>query len=777
MDLHAHLNPEQVDAVTWLGGPLLILAGAGSGKTRVLVYRVLWLAAEAGVDPGEVLAVTFTNKAAGEMKSRLAAQLGEELARHAWFHTFHGACLRILRREIDGRLDRYTSSFGIYDDDEQVKVVKAALAKANVSETFHPPRSMLARIHDCKNRMVSPAESKRDADDFFTQTVAKVYAHYQELLAANNAVDFDDILLLTVRLFDEHPAVLQRYQRRFRHVLVDEYQDTNKAQYRLVSQLAAGYRNLACVGDDDQGIYAWRGADIQNILDFQKDYPDAKVVKLERNYRSTKTILQAAMAVVSRNRGRLGKRLWTENPVGSRISLLEAKDERDEARWIAEEIQRLAAAAPAGGSGAVDRRRRDIAVFYRTNAQSRALEEALRGRGIPYRLIGALKFYERAEIKDVIAYLRAAINPSDSIALARILNVPPRGIGDTTVERIEAFAEAERIGFGEALGRVEEIAEIKSGTRKKIAEFHALLAGLREAVGTTPPAAFLRRICDETGYLDWLAKSGMAASGDDPGGRIENVGQLIASASELAAEIPDATAADFLDRVQLVADVDDFDPTADAVTLMTFHAAKGLEFPIVFMTGFEEGIFPHSRTLDPDAGPRALEEERRLCYVGMTRARERLFITYASERATWGPRRPMGASRFLAEIPPEAMTRVATPWARGSSDGFFAAAGSFVRARRSPVEEDGPTPATHDEFDQRTTWDDADDRPATGRHGGVGPSARWRRGMRIVHAQFGEGEIQAVEGGGDHAKISVAFDRGGVRKLLLKYAGKDLRPG
>jgi len=772
VDLSKELNPEQFEAASWPGGPLLILAGAGSGKTRVLIHRVLWLAAEAGIDPGNVLAVTFTNKAAAEMRTRLGTHIGADRARRTWFHTFHGACLRILRAEIEERLPGFTRDFTIYDDDDQAKVVKAAMAKAGVSETFFPPRAVLSRIHDAKNKMISPSEFATKALDFTDEAVAKVYPLYQRELVKNNAVDFDDIILLTVRLFTEHHNVLEGYHRKLKHILVDEYQDTNRAQYELIRLLASGHRNLACVGDDDQGIYAWRGADIQNILDFQKDYPDAKVVKLVRNYRSTKTILRAAMGVITRNRGRYGKELWTENATGEPVHVYEASHERDEAKWICDEVGRLTAGT---------RRRREMAIFYRTNAQSRVLEDALRNKGLPYRLVGALRFFDRAEIKDVLSYLKAILNPADGVALGRILNVPSRGIGDTTVDKIEAFAASKNLTFGEALDRVGEVGaglfadgagalgEIKGGTRKKIADFVKLIASLREDSKAMSPAAFLRKLVEESGYMEWLKRPGNAAEGDDPGARVENVGQLIASASELSAENPNATPRDFLDKVLLVSDVDDLDQTADAITLMTFHAAKGLEFPVVFMTGMEEGIFPHSRTLEGDgASVTAIEEERRLCYVGMTRAREVLYLTYARERATWNSRRPLGPSRFLSEAPADALERVrgGNPWDPPAN------------ARREP---------RYDEFDQSPAYDDDAAEPpgrtASGGYPMAGPRSApptpigaWKRGMRIVHTQFGEGRIEGVEGGGANAKLTVLFERGGVRKLLLRYAGKDIRP-
>jgi DNA helicase-2/ATP-dependent DNA helicase PcrA len=619
---------------------------------------------------------------------------------------------------------------------------------------------MLSRIHDLKNRMIGPKDFEKQVAGFSDEAVVKVYPLYQAALRENNAVDFDDIILLAVRLFQENPAVLEAYQTRFQHLLVDEYQDTNKAQYTLVALLAAKNRNLACVGDDDQGIYAWRGADIQNILDFQKDYPDAKVVKLVRNYRSTKNILRSAMAVISKNRGRFGKELWTENPTGDSIKLYVARDEREEGRWIAEEVQRLVA----GG-----RKRSDAAIFYRTNAQSRALEEGLRARGIPYRLVGALRFFERAEIKDSIAYLRAAINPADSMAIQRILGVPPRGIGDTTIDHLERFAALRSIPFADAIAKAEEIVELKPAARKKLAEFHALMTWMREEALTVAPAAFLRKLLDQSGYLEWLGRQTSAADEGDVNARVDNVGQLIASAGEFSMENPNATAADFLDRISLLSDVDDYDESADAVTMMTFHAAKGLEFPVVFMTGMEEGIFPHSRVLESDGGVGALEEERRLCYVGMTRARQRLYLTLTEERASWGARRPLGPSRFLAEIPSEIVEVLSPPRPRSSSWE------ERPRFRGRAGNDDFAQPS-YDEFDQRPAYDDDAPEPrATSFRNASAGVHEWKPGMRIVHSQFGPGEIREVEGGGDNAKLAVAFDKGGMRKLLVKYAAKDLR--
>ena len=766
IDFSGELNPEQFEAATWTKGPLLILAGAGSGKTRVLIYRMMHLAANLGIDPSNVLAVTFTNKAAGEMRTRLAAKVDPAAAKRAWIHTFHGACLRILRREIEGRIAGFTRDFGIFDDDDQLKMIKPLLAKAKVSETLFSPRSMLSRIHDAKNKMVGPEEFGKNVVEFSDEAVSKVYPLYQRALRENNAVDFDDILIHAVELIDKHPDVRERLQARFKHILVDEYQDTNRAQYRFVTTLAASHRNLAVVGDDDQGIYAWRGADIQNILDFQKDYPDAKVVKLERNYRSTRTILAAAMGVISKNRGRLGKTLWTQNDQGASVKIYEAGTERDESRWICDEILRMISA---------DLARRDVAIFYRTNAQSRALEEGLRARGIPYRMVGALKFFDRAEIKDTIAYLKSIVNPLDTIALTRILNVPPRGIGDTSVERLQAFAESRKIPLHEAVTRADEVSEIKPATRGKIREFGETMTRLREEAKTASPAAFLRKMVEETGYLPWLKTASQVSDADDPLARVENVGQLIASAGEYSAENPEATPSDFLDQVSLVSDVDDLDITADAVTLMTYHAAKGLEFPLVFMTGMEDGIFPHSRAIDGEYGVNnaALEEERRLCYVGMTRARKFLYLTYARERSTWGARRPLGASRFLADLPPD-IAEIVKP--RGGFDNGVSS-GGFPRIRARNFGEENPR--YEDDFDQSPAWDD-DASPARKNAGAIPParggaSTQFKRGMRVIHTQFGAGEVRDVEGGGNNVKLEVAFENGGVRKLLLRYAGKDLR--
>ncbi len=639
------LNPIQQEAVRHKEGPLLILAGAGSGKTRVLTYRIAHLIAQ-GIEPREILAITFTNKAAREMRERVGVLVGSE-GRGLWVSTFHSACVRILRQEI-GNLPGYTRDFIIYDAGDQQAVIKNCLKECNLDEKKFTARAVEAVISDAKNKLMDCAGFELQAGDYFQRQVARVYRAYQKRLQSSNALDFDDLIMLTVIIFRQNPEVLNRYQERFRYILIDEYQDTNYAQYSLVKLLASRYRNLCVVGDDDQSVYSWRGADVKNILDFERDYPEAKVLKLEQNYRSTQTILKAANCVVSNNEKRKEKSLWTENPQGHPLVFYVADDEHDEARYVAERIRLL------HNSG---RPYNDFAVLYRTNAQSRVLEEKLMKEGIPYRIFSGYKFYERLEIKDILAYLRVLANPADKVNFARILNVPKRGLGGISLAKIMEYAEEQNMPVLEAVLEADYIPELQPKARKSVLAFAKLMQGLKEiADNETSVTKIVEEILDRTGYRNLLLADGSPESQ----ARLENLAEFLSVTAEydlkaLGIEDEDEFGVEyipglsgFLGHVSLVAETDQIDQQEAAVILMTMHSVKGLEFPVVFIVGLEEGIFPGARS---QFEPELIEEERRLCYVALTRAREKVYLCYAGQRMLYGRRQYNLRSRFLEEIP------------------------------------------------------------------------------------------------------------------------------
>jgi DNA helicase II / ATP-dependent DNA helicase PcrA len=660
------LNEPQREAVSHLTGPLLILAGAGSGKTRVLAHRVAYLVATS-YHPWQILAVTFTNKAAGEMRERIAGLIGEEAARDAAIGTFHAICARVLRR--DGGAIGLTRSFTIYDRADQVALVKGVLRRLDLDEKRFAPNGMLAWIGQRKDELADVATARRQAANYYDETAARVYEAYQRQLAEDDAVDFDDLLMRTVFLFEQHPDVLARYQGRWQQIMVDEYQDTNRAQYLICRHLSAKHRNLAVVGDDDQSIYSWRGADLRNILDFESDNPDAKVVKLEQNYRSTQTILDAAHAVVSRNAGRKDKKLWTDRGSGTQITLFDAYNEYEEAEFVARQVEKLVGAGRRGGMAALLTSRADdedgtlkygdIAIAYRINAQSRVLEESLMRFGIPYQLVGGTRFYERREVKDALAYVRLARNPADRVALGRIINVPARGIGAKTVEELGAWAESRGVSLWQAVEQAGENPNLAPRARAQLGVFADLMRGLMAMVPNEPPSA----IFDAA-----LERSGLQAAindGTDEGEeRWANVLELRGHAAEFDEIAPPEGLARFLEEVALVSDQDELEEAPDRVTLITLHAAKGLEFPVVFIVGLEEGLLPHRRALEDE---RELEEERRLAYVGMTRAKDRLYLVHAHHRSTYGVGAQADPSRFLSELPEDllAAERSAAPFRRG----------------------------------------------------------------------------------------------------------------
>ncbi|MDQ3890511.1 MAG: UvrD-helicase domain-containing protein, partial [Actinomycetota bacterium] len=630
------LNPAQRDCVVATEGPLLVVAGAGSGKTRVLTHRVAHLVRAVGAKPQEILAITFTNKAAGEMKRRLEALVGD-VARTMWIMTFHAACGRILRREAP-RLG-YRSNFTIYDQADQVRVVKGCLDELERDPKRFAPRGIHAQISAAKNQLIGPDEYRRRVSSFYDQTVADVYDLYQRRLFASNALDFDDLLMLAVDVLERFPEARERWQKAFRYVLVDEYQDTNHAQYALLQLLAAGHRNVFAVGDPDQSIYAFRGADIRNILEFERDFGGARVIALEQNYRSTNRILRAANAVISHNRERKPKNLWSDRGEGEPVRVLEVEDERAEARFVASEIAGLLEEGYAGF---------EVAVFYRTNAQSRVLEETLGNARVPFQVIGGPRFYERAEIKDAVAYLQLLDNASDAVSLLRIANRPRRGIGDASLARLATFADTHGISLWEALARADE-AGVGAAPLRAVRQFHGLLESLRAAVSDHSVPDLVERVLERSGYLDSLA----AERTVEAQGRIENLQELVGVAREYQEAAAEPTLSEFLQQISLFSDQDELVEGESRVTLMTLHNAKGLEFRAVFLVGMEEGVFPHSRSLEEQA----LEEERRLCYVGLTRAQERLVLTHAAARSLWGSRGYNLPSRFLDELPQDEIER------------------------------------------------------------------------------------------------------------------------
>lgn len=717
------LNPAQHEAVCHIDGPLLILAGAGSGKTRVLTHRIAYLLTQ-GVDPRNILAVTFTNKAAGEMKERVANLVGPA-GESIWVSTFHAACVRILRAE--GHCIGLDKSFIIYDSQDQQTVVKEVLGELNLSEKNFNPRAVLASISSAKNELITPEEYDKKAADFWGNTVARVYPIYQKKLRRNQATDFDDLIMLTVKLFREHPEVLRRYQERFRYIMIDEYQDTNHAQYVLVKLLAALYRNLCVVGDDDQSIYSFRSADVRNILEFERDYPETKVIKLEQNYRSTQTILDAANGVIKNNLNRKKKQLWTENETGDKLQKYKAGDEREEAAWVAGEIDKLIQKEA--------KTFREFALLYRTNAQSRSFEEAFVARGIPYRVVGGLRFYDRKEIRDILAYLRFIHNPADRVSFRRIVNTPKRGLGDASIERLLGFVDDEQISLMEGLERAGEAPGLTGRATKPMSQFHGIMVNFMMSAETLPVSELTRKIMEETGYLAELRNEGTV----EAKGRLENLDEFLSMTTEFEKNSDVKSLAAFLETVALVADVDAYDTNGDAVVLMTLHSAKGLEFPVVFLVGMEEGIFPHSRTL---MEPSELEEERRLCYVGITRARERLYLTHASLRTIYGGTQGCVPSRFLQEVPESLVNDLRKPAVEMRSRGMTYAGSSASTRREAAVS--APRPKSD--------------------------GGSWSTGDKVIHAKFGPGTIVAVNGSGGDAMLSVAFPGLGIKQLMAGYA-------
>ena len=708
-DLLVGLNPVQREAVAHEAGPLLIVAGAGSGKTKVLTHRIAYLIRERKVSPFAILAITFTNKAAGEMKERVGSLVGERLGRAMWVMTFHSACARILR--ADGVRLGFTSSFTIYDDADSERLITFCLKDLEADPRRFPPRQVKNLIGKAKDRLIDEEMFAEAAGrNPYERTVAEIYSMYQSRLRQANAMDFDDMIMNTVHLFRLYEDVLEEYQDRFRHILVDEFQDTNHAQYVLAKLLAQRDRNICVVGDLDQSIYKFRGADFTNVLKFEEDFPDARVVTLEQNYRSTQTILSAANALIENNQMRKPKSLWTDIAGGERITRYHAENEHEEAAWIAREIERLREEDA--------RRYGDLAIFYRTNAQSRVLEEIFVRMGLPYRVVGSLKFYDRKEVKDALAYLRVLVNPADEVSLRRIINTPRRGIGDQTVAALQRFAAAEQISLSEAIDRAEENTEIGPRPRAAASGLGAALRGLRQMVERgADPADVLEAVLDRSGYVAELE----AERSIEALGRVENLKELVGVAREFSSEEGAGGVREFLEQVSLVSDADELTGEEGSVTMMTLHIAKGLEFPVVFIVGLEDGVFPHMRSM---TDPAELEEERRLAYVGITRAKELLYLTHAWSRSLWGGSNYYPPSRFLHEIP-EDLVRVIEA---GDTEDLA----EMVSPRRETI-----LLAVGDE---------------------------------VFHERWGRGTVVAVSGRGQNAEATVNFPEEGPKRLLLAYA-------
>jgi len=736
--LLATLNEPQREAVLHSAGPLLIFAGAGSGKTNVLTRRIAYLIREQNVRPYNILAVTFTNKAAKEMKERIVSLVGVSAARDLWAGTFHSLCARILRER--GKEIGLSSSFVIYDTSDQLSVVKEALKERNIDDKQFHPRAVLSQISKAKEEMLGPDQmASEGVSNPFLRVVARIYKAYEEALALGNALDFDDLIMKSVDLLKQSTSARDHYQNRFQYVHCDEFQDTNESQYQLLTLLSAKYRNLCVVGDDDQSIYAFRGANVQIILNFERDFPDAKIVKLEQNYRSTRTILDAAYSVVKNNKGRAEKRLWTDNLEGEHITLIEAPNEVEEA---------VAVATIIGDQVRSDRRTyHDFAILYRTNAQSRAIEEQLINYRIPYKIIGGLRFYERREIKDLLSYLRVCINPFDGVSLRRIINIPARNIGISTIERFNTVAHQYEISFWDALQRL-DTADVAPRAKKAVAGFIAMIEYLIEKAKVLSVSELIQEILETTGYIDELKKENPY----EIDSRKDNIGELVSVAREfeLSAETEDErTLSKFLENVSLVADVDQLDSEAPSVTLMTLHSAKGLEFPVVLLVGLEEGIFPNSRSFDNQAD---LEEERRLCYVGITRAKEELYLAYAGSRMLFGNVQRNPVSRFVSEIPqslyiarssrPPALDRYVPTITEGVRRSQAVLAPSW-----SDLAKSAPKP----------TVDTAE--------------LGYKLGDKVLHKTFGIGTVISLTPDGDDVQVTVAYPAPtGIKKLMASFA-------
>lgn len=731
------LNPQQAEAVINTEGPMLIMAGAGSGKTKVLTCRVANLL-QKGVRPYRILAITFTNKAAAEMRERVNNMSGPA-AKDVWLFTFHAFCARFLRMEID-KLPGYGGNFAIYDTTDSQNLIKQILKEMNLDDKRFQPSGILSRISNAKNALQDADAFARQAGDFYEQKVADIYSRYQQKLQLNNALDFDDLLMLSIRLLQENQEVREKYQDRFDYLLVDEYQDTNHAQYLLTKLLAAKHRNICVVGDADQSIYGWRGADIQNILDFEKDYPDAKVIKLEQNYRSTQVILDAANAVIENNTGRKPKNLWTENKNGADIIYFQAVDELDEARFVIEQLQNL--------QSTENKKLGDMAILYRTNTQSRIFEEMLIKSGISYNMVGGVKFYERKEIKDIIAYLRVIFNPADSLSLLRIINVPKRGIGDASLAKIQAYAAANNVSLFEAVSNASAVEGLSSRFVAKLDDLAGIIFELMNLANEAPVEDLIDRVLHDTGYMEELENERTPQAQS----RIDNLHELISVAQEFAKSEEENNLENFLAHVALVSDIDDAELGEDAITLMTLHSSKGLEFPVVFLVGMEEGLFPHARTLMDET---EVEEERRLCYVGITRAKEKLFLSSTKMRTIYGNTVTYPPSRFLQEIPARLVKTIKRQERFSALENFKQVSEKYSARQPKPASTFNP----HSFMPPKA---------AVAAAGGT--AMRFNTGDKVSHSKWGEGMVVSVKDCDDGQEVKVAFAGAGVRSLLTKYA-------
>jgi len=737
MNILDNVTESQKEAITHIDGPLLVIAGAGSGKTRVITRRVGYLA-EQGTAPANILSITFTNKAANEMKERLGEFMD---LRGMWVSTFHAMCSRILRSEIEQM--GFTRNFSIYDTADQAKCIKAVMNELNLDTTNWRPGAVAASISNAKNELLSVEEFAEYKSGYYNDVVSKVYTKYQKYLEANNALDFDDLLFKIVHLFKNFPEVLEKYQDKFRYILIDEYQDTNHAQYTITQLLAQRYGNICATGDPDQSIYGWRGANIRNILNFEEDYPETKTVRLEQNYRSTKNILHVASEVIKNNQSRKPKSLWTENDEGNRVKVIHCEDENIESREIAANISEF---IKSGNTYS------DMAVFYRTNAQSRVLETCLLKEGIPYSIVGSVEFFKRKEIKDILSYLKLCANPDDDLSFERIINVPPRGIGPTTIRRLREWAALHNTNLLEAISRVQEISEIKAKSAKAVKDFWKIISELYK-LSTYPVMEFVKQVISKTGYIDYIEQSYEGDSED----RLENIDELINAASEYDNSNPDGSLQGFLEEVALISDIDKWDDSTDTVTLMTLHAAKGLEFPVVFIAGIEEGLLPHSQSKDSDDD---IEEERRLCYVGITRAQRDLFLIHTRYRAKFGQRSLCIPSRFLSEIPEDFIEEIDKTNYSSCADelqtGYTEKSGEDLESddyQDYNDEESGPN-ATR-EFQHEESQDSSNLAP----------------GDIVNHEFFGRGRITKIIPSTNTAFVD--FSNVGMKKLVLEYANLE----
>jgi DNA helicase-2/ATP-dependent DNA helicase PcrA len=748
MSLLDDLNPVQQKAVLETEGPLLVFAGAGSGKTRVLTYRIAYLIQEKGIAPWNILAVTFTNKAADEMKERVERLLGKS-AKGTWVSTFHSACARILRRHIEPL--GFQRNFVIYDEQDQERHLKTVMKELDVDFRMFNPRAIQSSIDQLKNEGITPDQYHPSQFNIFQKRLAMVYERYQDDLRRNNALDFGDLLTFVVILFRRHPEILKSYQDLCRYVMVDEFQDTNLIQYHLIRQIVDAHRNICVVGDDDQSIYRWRGAQVGNILNFEKDFPETRIITLEQNYRSTQNILQAANLMVGNNRSRKKKALWTENPEGEVLTCYVGEDETDEARFVIQKIRELT--HPSSES---IRPYREIAVFYRVNAQSRAIEDELVKQQIPYTIVGGLKFYERKEIKDILAYLKLIANPPDGLSLKRIINVPPRGIGEKTIEKIETFSRERGLPLYEGMKQSVKEDWLTVAAKGKVEEFIRLIEEFREEAKRLSLSQLTMALLRESGYLQKLKEEGT----DEAISRMENIDELVNVMMELEREGEAASLETFLDKVSLVSDVDLYEDKGNRVSLMTLHCAKGLEYPLVFIVGMEEGILPHHRRGEEIAD---LEEERRLFYVGMTRAKERLFLSRAEKRYTFGVGRANLASRFLDEIPMELI--------------------QLEEREESPDDRERPVTGLFTDWDtyfdksEGFTGENTEEHFSPSREGIVlSPEGFFplKMGMRVRHPKFGEGRVKSVEGMDEDQKATIIFQTAGSKRLKVRSANLEI---